>query len=46
MYEAYEPIRPRKVFSFRDMGTPVRRFRGTDWHISEGMSSGATHRVQ
>lgn len=46
MYEAYHRGDPYKTFKFHSMGTLMRRFRGTDWHITPGMSSGATHEIQ
>ncbi len=46
MYEAYEPDDPYNTFRFRDMGTLTRKFRGTNWRVTTGMSSGATHEIQ
>lgn len=46
MYEAYEPDDPYNTFTFHNMGTLMRKFRGTEWRITPYMSSGSTHEIQ
>jgi hypothetical protein len=46
MYQAYEAERPDNTFRFRDMGTLMRKFRGTAWRLNAHMFSGGTHEVE
>lgn len=46
MYEAYDPRAPHTPIRFRSMDTLTRRFGGTDWQITHGMSSQVTHEIR